>query len=350
MSAETSTETIGGGAVLRLGEGDSPPEQWTRLMAAAGEVAFVHEPFWTAAVCSHDGGLQGRWLMVEESGRPVGGLPLLQGRRGPLTRWVGHHDGVPTVPLLAEDLPPERRAAVLAALADGCRRLSSASNVLDFALYLEEAWDDQLGAELHTRGFRREPVPTAGLPLFGGIDQVERHVLKRNRRNERNRSLKMGCEAAVSVSDDDLDAFQIIHAAACERWKMPPVPSALIRNLVRDSGGKVFLSLVRHQDRMIGGHLCWHDRDEINAWLGATVPEDNDKFPSTLLVWNDLQEACRRGASWLDLGGDGGVKGVANFKKLLGAVERRRGCWRRAPWTGRLIRSAYGLARRPGGA
>ncbi len=327
-----------------------PPDGWTHLMAAAGEVRFVHEPFWTRAVCDHLDDHDGRWLLVEQGGRPVAGIPLVVSRKGPLNLWEGHHQGVPTAPLLAEDLPPERRHAVLATLLDGCRQLALGSRVLAFSLYLDPLWDGSLGADLHGLGFRRSAVSTAGLPLIGGIDQVERTVLKKNRRNERNRALKMGCKAEISTAPEDLDAFQAIHAEAARRWGVPTVPAAMIRQLVSEGAGKVFLSLVRFEDRLIGGHFCWHDGDEIFAWLGATLPQHNDKFPATLLIWNDLEEACRRGASWLDLGGSGGLEGVSNFKKLLGAEERERGAWSLAPWSGRLLRGVHGLVTRRGRA
>ncbi|MBU1074037.1 hypothetical protein KKG45_12395, partial [bacterium] len=82
-------------------------------------------------------------------------------------------------------------------------------------------------------------------------------------------------------------------------------------------------------------------------WLAATVPaRSKEFFPSTLLVWTDLEEACRRGAAWLDLGAHGGQAGVANFKKLVGAEELIRGCYTRHAAGGRIWRLTRRLRRR----
>ena len=115
------------------------------------------------------------------------------------------------------------------------------------------------------------------------------------------------------------DAAQIVDQFARRRVRKSHL-------LLRGRGG-AFLSWVRCEGRVIGGHFNLHAGATVTAWVGATLPEHNDKFPATLLIWTDIEEACRRGAARLDLGGSGGVAGVARFKELLGAQEETRASW-----------------------
>ena len=114
-------------------------------------------------------------------------------------------------------------------------------------------------------------------------------------------------------------------------------------------GGSAFFTCVKWEGRVIGGHLNLHRGAWVTAWSGVTDPElARTHFPSTLAVWGDVEEACRRGALWLDLGASDGLATLAEFKRTLGAATRERGWYlaERAPR--RLLRRLAGL--RPGGA
>lgn len=329
-----------------LATGPRPPAAWGDLLRTAAEVSFYHEEPWAAAVTGHIPGCEGGWLLARQDGRPVAGLALVRTRRGPLHRWLGHYAGVPSPPLLAADLGPAGREAALLSLVQGCTDLAGRARCLGLALHLPPAWDAALARSLAARGFRRQDDPAAVLPLAGGLRHVEMHVFKKNRRNERNRAFKAGVRAEVHADDRHLAAFHAIYRDACRRWGSPPVPEAFCSDLLRDAAGKAFLVTAHRDDEVLGGHLCLRDGDQVTAWLGATAPARNDLFPATVLVWTDLQEACRRGAVRLDLGGHGGQAGVRNFKRLLGADTLRRGRWERTPPAARLLRSAAGLRRR----
>lgn len=329
-----------------LVRGARPPAAWHELLRAAADVSFFHEEAWAAAVAAHIPGCEGAWLLVRDGERPLGGWALARMRRGPAHRWQAHYAGTAAGPLLAGDLAPPQRERVLDALLDGLADLAAAVGCVGTTLHLPPRWDAALGARLSARGFIRRDDPAAVLPLAGGIDHVEMHVFKKNRRNERNRAFKAGVTAEVHADDRHLAAFHALYRRACAGWGVAPVPEIFCRDLLRDAGGKAFLVTAHREGEVLGGHLCLRDGEQVTAWLGATAPERNDLFPATVLVWTDLQEACRRGAARLDLGGHGGQEGVRNFKKLLGADTLVRGCWERAPAAARLLRAAARWRRR----
>ena len=147
-----------------------------------------------------------------------------------------------------------------------------------------------------------------------------------------------------------LAEYYPIYLAATRRWGVAPTPEALLRDLLARGAGAVFLSWVRRDGLLIGGHVCFRHGDEVVAWNGATLPEHGEASPATLLIWTDIVEACRGGAQRLDLGGSGGIAGVARFKELLGARFATRGCWETAaPLYRAWRRLRAGGRRAPGG-
>ncbi|MBK9302722.1 MAG: GNAT family N-acetyltransferase [bacterium] len=327
--------------VLDFERGARPGPSWRRLRAACGG-GLAGAGFWTAALCDHLPRRTGVWATVAEAGEAVGGLGWLETARGPLRTLEAHHAGVPCDLLLHPDLDPARRRDVLAALLGAWTAAARAPLALAATLHAEGPAADDVAASLAAAGFRRTAVPVAYFPLAQGLEHVEAHLLKKNRRNERNRSLRRGCATAVTSEPAVIDEFLPIYHAASRRWGARPLPAALLRGLLADGGGRVYCTTVRREGVLLGAHLCLEAGGTVTAWVGSTVEDPHDVFPATLLVWADLEEACRRGASRLDLGGHGGQQGVAQFKELLGALTLERAMWRR---TSRLAAAALALGR-----
>ncbi len=162
--------------------------------------------------------------------------------------------------------------------------------------------------------------------LDGGIETVDKERLVMNKRNERNRGLKRGAEVFTTRDDDLLAQYYPIYEQASGHWGVTPAPLGLLRDLLNDPLDRVFLTCVKLEDRVIGGHLCLHLGERVFAWNGVTDPEfARSHFPATLCFWGDLVEACHRGARWLDFGASGGVNSLAGFKKYFGAELMERG-------------------------
>ncbi len=308
----------------------APPEAYDAWVAGSAHATFFHTRFWMDAVCRHAPGAAPLWLVAQEEGQPVGVMPAVQRRRGPWRMLAAHHDGAAAGPLCALHLAAARQDAAAAALLAAFGRLARGARTLAATLVLPAAADARWGAAAAAAGLDRRSLAAAVLPLAGGLAEVEMHVFKKNRRNERNRALRAGCVAGVTQDPAVLDEYYPIYAAAAARWRIRPAPLPLLRFLLAEGRGTVFLAWVRHGGRLLGAHLCFHHGTEVIAWNGATRPEESARFPSTLLIWADLQEACARGALRLDLGGSGGIGSLLRFKQLLGARAEERGLYRAA--------------------
>jgi hypothetical protein len=319
------------------------PAAWEDLLARSPTAGFFHGRCWNELVARHVSGQAPLWLVVHEGSDPVGGLVLT------VRRWLGgwrldsSHEGTPGGPLLVDGLPPVRQREIVSALLAELGRLRALGpgGLREVSLVLTGPAEVQLGPLVRAEpGWQTAPISAAFLPLTGGLAHVERHVFRKNRRNERNRALRRGCVGTVTTDPDVLERYFEIYLAAARRWRIHPAPLGLLRDLLVAEGDAVFLSTVTCDGELLGGHLNFHRGRRVTAWLGATVPEHSDKFPATLLIWTDLVEACRRGAEVLDLGGDAGIASLARFKRMLGAQIEPRAQYTRSS---RLLRLARGV-------
>ena len=316
---------------VRVAMAPAAPAGWDDLVRGARAASFFHRGLWTECVARHVPGARPVWLVATAGGRVVGGLAAIERRRGPFRRLESHFEGTAGGPVVAADLSPARQDEAAAALLGafgrlGRRPLTAAANVV-----LGPQEDARWGAAAARAGLRRQAVPAAVVPLDGGLQAVEYGVFPMNRRNERNRALRRGLTAGVTCDDTDLLAqVYDVYLAVARRWVSAPAPLPLLRELLLRGEGAAFLCWVRWEGRVVGGHFNLHAGESVTAWVGATMPEHADKFPATLVVWTEIEEACRRGAARLDLGGSGGQAGVARFKKLMGAREEIRGLWQSA--------------------
>ncbi len=326
----------------------TPPDDWTGLLAADPQADACHGPFWLTTLARHRPGTRPVWWTVRDEGRLLGGLAALE-TPGRLGRLDSGPDGTSGGPVVRADLPADDAHRVATCLLDafvaarggGLRGCGIALNAGH-----EQRWGGLLAAD---RRFRRRDVSSAVLSLEGGPEAVAARFRK-SKRNERNRALRRGCEVVVTDASGLLVAWHRLHVRACARWGTAPLPLALVHDLVTarpgPDGAGAFFTCVLAEGEVVGGHLNLHRGDWVTAWSGVTDPAAaSTYFPSTLAVWGDVEEACRRGARWLDLGASGGIAGLAEFKRTLGAETRARGWYLAEGPVRRLLRGAAGLRR-----
>lgn len=350
MSVPGRDETCADGSPVletRILRGTEAPPVWHMLMAGASTIGFTHRPLWTDSLCSHLSGRRGLWLLVETDGEPLGGLALIETRRGPFRVIEGHYDGTCASPLLVDGLGEDLEKCIVAMLMSELSRLGCSASVLTTALHLPPAWDDILRDDLPALGFTRRDLNVAVIPLDQGLAHVEQKILKKNRRNERNKALRRGAVTGISKDPAVIDEFYPLYLDATRRWGADPIDRDLLTDLLAVGNGSIFCTTVHVEDALIGMYFNIVDGDTVTAWLAVTDPTYNKEFfPSTLLVWATLEEAHNLGAAWFDLGAHGGQAGVANFKRLLGAHEIIRGSYVRHSPGGLAWRALRRLRRR----
>jgi|GEM_PF-1326302 len=335
-------ETAAGGSAvepvkdLRISVDTQVPADWDELVGSDPLAGFFHTSFWTGTTAAQLPAAEPLWLTAHRGDRLVGGLAALRrpGQRG-LLGSVGridhlesHLDGTGGGPLIAAALS-EAEGLDVSRLLVG-RLLAQRSGPLEsISLVLGPGAEERYGPQLHRKsGWIRESSPTSVISLDGGLEVVEMQRLSNNKRNERNRGLKRGAQFRVTTEPTELADYYPLYESACAHWGQTPMPLVFLQSLLADPSGRVFFSLISLEGKIIGGHLCFHHGDRVTAWTGVTDPAyARTHFPSTLVFWCNVVEACRRGARWLDVGGSGGIGSLSSFKKHFGAEEQMRGLY-----------------------
>jgi hypothetical protein len=340
---------------LEVGVAVAAPADWPTLLDAAAAADYSHTSHWHDSFCAHRPGARQLWFTVRDQDQLVAGLgavlsPAVRRLAGvvPLHRLDSSVDGTSGGPLVHPDLSSATQDELFIALTDAflARRPGGLATA---ALALNPLSEKRFGSLLVGRaGWVRHDSPTAMISLAGGLETVQSQRLVMNKRNERNRGLKRGAEVFATTDAALLDAYYPIYTRACAHWGHTPTPVGLLTDLLADPHDRVFLTCVRVEDQVIGGHLCLHLGQRVFAWNGVTDPAfARSHFPATLCFWGDLVEACRRGARWLDCGASGGVHSLTGFKKYFGAELQPRGYYVNDAASLRLLRV---VKRRTGGA
>ncbi|MCP4572419.1 MAG: GNAT family N-acetyltransferase [bacterium] len=336
---------------MEVGIQATTPADWPALVAADPAADYFHTAAWSSIVARHVPGARALWITVRDAGELVGGLAAVA-LGGTVRRCHSGAFGCAGGPLVADG--DARRGPVIAGhLLDelvGRRGGLLASVGVSLNPDHEERWGGRLAADAR---FRRVDTPAAVVSLDGGPDAVAARMRK-SKRNERNRGLRRGAEFLVTRDPDHLAAYHRIHVQAAGAWGQPAVPLAMLQDLLDQGagpeGGEAYFVAVRCEGRIVGGHLNFHLGGSVTAWHGVTDPVlARTHFPSTVAVWGDAVEACRRGATSLDLGGSGGIPSLESFKRGFGAERRERGWYVAETAPLRLLRSLRGLVRRKEG-
>jgi len=328
---------------LDLAAQPSPPDDWDDLLAASPLAEYTQAGPWLAAAAAHLPGVAARFWTVRRAGRLVGGLAAaVRARAGliPRGRQESSLAGPSGGPVVAADLPPAEQDRVCAVLVDAFG--GNLRGGLDACvLVLSPGAEERFGAVVAGRpGWTRRDTDTAAVSLAGGFAVVEMERVGKNKRNERNRGLRRGLEVRITRDPELLAAYYPLHEAASGVWGRAPTPLAFLQAVLADPRDRTFFSCALLDGRVVGGHLCLHLGARVLAWHGVTDPAvSRSHFPATVLVCADLEEACRRGAAWLDLGGSGDRGTLEGFKRFFGAEMQTRGLYRRETAGLRLLRA-----------
>lgn len=322
---------------------DRAPQDWDALAAGDPGAAPSHRPeLWSAFVAAQPG-LSLRLAVVEESGRVIGGAPVLVERRGGLA-WLR------ALPMLLPGAPiaaPGRHAEVDAAVASVLVALAAESRVVggEWALYRPVGTEVAPGAIEATGGETRY-LEAAIVDLSGGLDSALRRMDRKQRqslRESRARGYVFASEPGA------LEAAYALHLAQGRQWAgHRALPLELSRRLL--AGGAAQLFTLRGAAGVVSAALALDGPHETFVWWSGThaAARRHGAFP--LLLWEIVEWAARAGRTRVNLGASTGLSFVASFKSSFGARGLRYPVrWldaRHAPAPARIAAWAQSLARR----
>lgn len=314
----------------------SAPDYWEQ-MAIESNAHYFQGTAWSSLVAKNYHNCNPLWITAFISGKPVGGLVAVSKKIIVFKLITSNFDGTLGGPFCITSLPDASKTTVLESLISEYLEISSNFNVIESAIYTNVEMSAENQAMMANSGFEQQKYSGAIMPLQSGYENIEMNLVPKNRRNERNRSLKRGCVAGVTSDPEIIEEYYPVYLESASSWGVTPVPKQFMKQLLGQSDGSVFMTYVRHEEKFVGGHLNFHGDGIVTAWNGATDKDDKSIYPASVLIFKDIEEACNRGCKVLDLGAHGGVKGVSNFKKMFGAESDSRLAFRKTKLLKKII-------------
>ncbi len=294
--------------------------EWAELLASDPRSLLFQAPGWLKRFVRHHPRKRARWLELrDEDGKLLSGMPFALSSRLGLRAIASGIAGTYGGPVSRQGEQEAERAILRHYLKLGGRR----------CILREILW----GHETPPAGAEQEllPIETAIIDLSDGFEGFWRHSLTHNRRNECNRSERRGLSTRESRELDLLRAFYPLYQRRSEEWGRVPHSLSFLEEIVEEEKSSLLISC-EYEGRVVGMHICFDLGAEFLAWLG-TSERLREVFPATMMVKAGVQAAAARGCKRMNLGSSLGLRGVSEFKKLVGAESSRR--WllhRQAGW------------------
>lgn len=290
------------GALPRTRE--ATPEEWDEHWSGCDHATYFHSRGWSETWSTYtDGRLQPSPILLTFDDGTEAVLPLTEEDtyKGLGTRYEASPAGTYGGWISADGLTSEQARAATATLFD-----------LD---------------EIHWRRNPFEPpssVPrtpttedtTQAVDLTPAFEDVHAAWDKSHRYNAR-KTRREGVEVFQAETTEHWRAYYEVYEACLERWGEDATSEygwRLFETLHGRQDPAVRLWLARYQDEVIGGALCLYAPDHVSYWHGANLRKHSGVYPSNLILYEAMQDACQRGLSWFDMNPSGGHEGVRRFK------------------------------------
>ena len=204
----------------------------------------------------------------------------------------------------------------------------------DLETYAERQWqhfvmrENPFSPNRFRLGKRKEDF-TQVIDLQVGVETI----LKRwsaSHRNELFQAHRNGLTVRLASSDADWAEYYAAYMDSAGRWGKRP--DSLYRPKLFDSiraecGEYGRLWLAFREDVLLYGCLCFYQGNHVVYWHGAGFSEHLHLRPVVLLQFHIIEHAAQAGFRWYDLNPSGGLAGVEQFKKALGAERRSCDLW-----------------------
>ena len=281
-------------------------ERWDDRVKRFPDWRVFHLRSWVESIeaCTR---ARGVYLICEKSGEPVGCVPGLLVRVGPLRLFCSPREGWQT--------------GSMGPLFDPTR-VSSAELVSALVAFLDHEYrihhielaTRSVDADVMARlGFRGQPLFTYRLPLFPG-DEKKTLAAVHARTRTYMRSLSKGNLNVTVESDDSFvdEYYSQTQEVFARHRKAVPFTKARVRELfdrMRASGNLLAIAVRKPDDQQcIATGLFLIGGSELYLWGWAHRDAFGRLHPIELLTWTAMQKAMEAGCVSVDMAGGGRAK------------------------------------------
>jgi CelD/BcsL family acetyltransferase involved in cellulose biosynthesis len=281
---------------------------WGELLCQAPSSVF-HSPAWIQVLCDTYSWEPGAHVVVDDEGKPQGGLPFCRisdifGSRIVALPFSDYCD-----PLVLD--PQAWRPLTAALLAEGCpvalRFLHCSLPLADepFALVKQAKW--------HALDLRTDTDV-----LWNQIEDSAHRAIRKSQR--------AGIQIRPAQSEQELRAFFEMHLKVRKnKYGLLAQPFAFFQNIWRRFMDRQqgFLLLALDGDTIVAGDLFLEWKETLYYKFNASLVDNLSCRPNDLLIWEAMRCGKLRGFTSLDLGlSDWDQTGLVRYKRKFGAAEK----------------------------
>lgn len=291
---------------------DCPAQRsdWLETCVASQQATFFHTPYWAETFSRCE--IVTRHIRFNDGVSVI--LPLVYECAG--KGLIKVYQSMPACTFggwISKDTLTENHCRILLNHLKKFRNLSFRENPYDNIL-------QQMTIDSSVNDF------TYTIPIANGY-----HEFLKNSNYAHRKALKKGIDSGmkVIVAEDikDWESYFQLYIKSVSRWKDRKIYSGTFYNedflkrihKINISLRKLWLAI--YDSKPIAGILCFYWNKHAVAWHGAADERFFNFRPNNLLYNTAIDDACQKGYNWFDCNPSGGISGVIQFKKNLGAKE-----------------------------
>lgn len=327
----------------------APRDLWRQALAADPDALFSQTPEWLDVICAIDGWRDASRLYVWPNGRRLV-LPMVAKGVGEVVAVEGSFPpGWDYGGLVGGAVTPDEAAAVCADLT--ARRLLR-QHILPNPLQ-GNAWSQAIAQG--APGALAIPCRAHVVDLEGGAGAAWNRFSSDARRRIR-KAEKQGLEVECDTTGRLLDVFDELWSASVRRWTArsgEPLwlarlrgrrahPLSRWRQIAERTSGAVAIWVARYRGEPAAAMVVLRGPNDHDTRGAMDKELAGPTSANLLLEWFVIQDACRRGVRWLQMGRSGQAGSpIGRFKENFGAraYEFPEVLFERLPIT-RLVRAA----------
>ncbi len=281
---------------------------WQRLVNCKESDVF-HSPGWMTVLANTYGFDTRAYLLLDEFGEPVAGLPYcnITDIRTPRAVTLPFSDYCDP---LVDDL--DQWQALTAAL------FRHGTTYKTRCLHNNVILDDPRLSLVNKARWHGIEITGDDAMIWVGLDASARRAIRKAKR--------CGVQISVADSKEELRSFFELHLQIRKyKYQLLAQPYKFLENIWDQfiAKGDGFLMLARYQGELVGGALFLEWRQKLYYKFNASNPELVACRPNDLVLWEGIKYALDRGINYLDLGlSDWEQEGLVRYKRKYATDEK----------------------------
>ncbi|NVO66956.1 GNAT family N-acetyltransferase [Methanofollis tationis] len=286
-------------------------KRWTSIVGSSEHTYFFHTPEW-AEILQGTFGHRIATRLYEVDGIEVL-IPMVEKRTAPFRAYASMPHGYGGV-FGAENLSPGALSRIFRSMVGG--------RSVGFTLHLPPGATIPVNGDRMIRRCRNAWTSAHLLSLDRPCEDLHAGVHREIRRQVRTGERR----SVVVEHPDGIEGYRSYYSLYEQRskewgYRVPEYPWTLFEHLCRCGAPHVRLRIAEREGTPVGGLITFEYGDTVFCWGLAVPMASRHLYPTHLMFFDLIEDACERGFSCINFGASGPLAGVRNFKERFGARE-----------------------------